>query len=62
MVRYTGQGRVAEVLGAEYVDFDKKVRANYLPGSIRDQLNVSPAKTQRALETLLEAMKNTLVL
>jgi penicillin G amidase len=43
MVRYTGQGRVAEVLGSEYVDFDKKVRANYQPGSVRNQLaNLPP--------------------
>jgi penicillin amidase len=43
MVRYTGQGRVAEILGSEYVDFDKKIRANYQPGSIREQLrNLAP--------------------
>ncbi len=50
MVRYTGQGRVAEVLGADYVDFDKKVRANYKPSSIREQLAGLPADEKELFE------------
>ena len=50
MVRYTGQGRVAEVLGSEHVDFDKKIRANYQPGSIREQLADLPSDDRDVFE------------
>lgn len=50
MVRYTGQGRAAEVLGSEYVDFDKKIRANYQPGSIREQLANLPPEDRDVFE------------
>ncbi len=38
MARYSGQGRVSEFLGEKYIDFDKKIRANYKPESIMAQL------------------------
>jgi penicillin amidase len=38
MARYAGQGRVSEVLGPSYVDFDKKIRSLYKPASIKNQL------------------------
>jgi penicillin amidase len=50
MVRYTGQGRVAEVLGADWVEFDKKVRANYKPSSIREQLAALPEEDRAVFE------------
>lgn len=55
MVRYTGQGRAAEVLGSEYVDFDKKIRANYQPGSIREQLQICRPKTGMCLKAMQPA-------
>jgi penicillin G amidase len=38
MAKRSTQGTVAEVLGAEYVDFDVSTRANYDPASIMSQL------------------------
>jgi len=38
MARRGGQGLTAEVLGEEYIAFDKKIRANYNPASIIKQL------------------------
>ena len=38
MARRSTQGRVAEVLGPEYVEFDKNVRRHFDPASIRRQL------------------------
>jgi penicillin amidase len=38
MARRGGQGLTAEVLGENYIDFDKKIRANYNPASIIKQL------------------------
>ena len=42
MVRYTGQGRVAEIMGGKFVDFDKKIRSNYNPLAIKAQLAALP--------------------
>ena len=39
MARRSTQGTVAEVLGAEFVDFDKGVRRRFDPASIRRQLD-----------------------
>ncbi|WP_254262368.1 penicillin acylase family protein [Marinobacterium weihaiense] len=33
------QGRMAEVLGADYIDYDKKIRTNYDPTSIQRQID-----------------------
>jgi len=38
MTRRSTQGRVAEVLGAEFLDYDKETRRLYDPASIRQQL------------------------
>ncbi len=39
MARRSTQGTVAEVLGPDYLDYDKKVRQHFDPASIRRQLN-----------------------
>ena len=39
MARRSGTGHVSEVLGAEFVDFDKQIRGNYWPWLIQEQLN-----------------------
>lgn len=50
MVRYTGQGRVAEILGKKHLDFDKKIRANYKPSSIKMQLSALPKEEKDIFE------------
>lgn len=44
MARRAFTGRVAEVLGAEYLGHDQSVRANYEPAAIRTQLDALPAE------------------
>ncbi len=39
MAKRSTQGKVAEVLGEEYVEFDKQIRGNYNPISIQRQLD-----------------------
>ncbi|MEX1349618.1 MAG: penicillin acylase family protein, partial [Desulfobacterales bacterium] len=39
MAKRSTQGKVAEVLGEEYVEFDKRIRGNYNPISIQRQLD-----------------------
>ena len=39
MAKRITQGKVAEVLGEEYVEFDKRIRGNYNPISIQRQLD-----------------------
>lgn len=46
MARRTGTGKVSEILGAEYIDFDKQIRSNYWPWSIQEQIKNS-SKEQR---------------
>ena len=40
------QGKVAEVLGEKYIDFDKGIRSNYNPVSIQRQLDYLSCKDQ----------------
>ncbi|WP_367104876.1 penicillin acylase family protein [uncultured Psychrobacter sp.] len=46
MARRTGTGEVSEILGAEFVDFDKQIRGNYWPWRVQEQLN-NASKDQR---------------
>ncbi|MGD9065436.1 MAG: penicillin acylase family protein, partial [Desulfobacterales bacterium] len=39
MAKRSTQGKVAEVIGEEYVEFDKRIRGNYNPISIQRQLD-----------------------
>ncbi|MCB1638519.1 MAG: penicillin acylase family protein, partial [Thiothrix sp.] len=48
--RRSTQGRVAEVLGADYLDFDKATRRNYNPVSIMQQLAALNADDRAILE------------
>ena len=50
MAKRSGQGRVAEVLGEEYVDFDKKTRSNFSPDSIKNQLEALPEEDKAVFE------------
>ncbi len=50
MARRGGQGLVAEVLGEKYIDFDRKIRANYNPASIIKQLNDLPEDDKAVFE------------
>jgi penicillin amidase len=42
MSKRTVLGMVAEVLGKDYIDFDKSIRSNYSPPSIRKQYDALP--------------------
>ena len=44
MARRSTQGMVAEVLGEEYLAFDTSIRTNYLPDSIKRQLQALPTE------------------
>jgi penicillin G amidase len=46
MARRSFTGRVAEVLGERFVDYDKSVRSNYKPDSIARQLERLPKQDQ----------------
>lgn len=50
MARRSTQGTVAEVLGEKFVDFDKSIRGNYWPASIRRQLADLPQRERDILE------------
>lgn len=50
MARRSTQGRVAEVLGEKFVAFDRSIRANFWPQSIRDQIDRLPAADRDILE------------
>ena len=41
MARRSGTGHVSEILGAEFVDFDKQIRGNYWPWDIQKQLDTA---------------------
>src|SRR5574341_1612007 len=42
MSKRTVHGTVAEILGKDYVEFDKSVRSNYSPASIKEQYEALP--------------------
>ena len=44
------QGRMAEVLGADYVDYDKKIRTNYDPIAIQRQIDALSTDDRAILE------------
>lgn len=50
MARRSTQGRVAEVLGDRFVDYDRKTRANYDPAAIAAQLAALPADDRAILD------------
>ncbi|VVD76378.1 penicillin acylase family protein [Pandoraea nosoerga] len=50
MARRSTQGTVAEVLGEKFVDFDKSIRGNYWPASIRRQLAELPQRERDILD------------
>ncbi|VVE61859.1 penicillin acylase [Pandoraea captiosa] len=50
MARRSTQGTVAEVLGEKFVDFDKSIRGNYWPASIRRQLADLPQRERDILD------------
>ncbi len=50
MARRSTQGRVAEVLGDKFVDYDRKTRANYDPAAIAAQLAALPDDDRAVLE------------
>ena len=50
MARRSTQGRVAEVLGASMVGFDKSIRANFSPERIQRQLAALPASDRQVLD------------
>lgn len=43
------QGRVAEVLGREYLDYDRRIVRNFTPASIVQQINALPEKQKDIL-------------
>ena len=50
MARRSALGTVAEVLGAEYVDFDRQTRSNFWPASIDRQLDELDGEERDILE------------
>ena len=50
MARRSTQGRVAEVLGASMVAFDKSIRGNFSPERIQRQLAALPASDRQVLD------------
>lgn len=50
MAKRATQGKVAEVLGEAYVDFDISIRRNFTPASIRRQLDALPSADRAILE------------
>lgn len=50
MARRSTQGRVAEVLGASMVAFDKSIRGNFSPERIQRQLAALPAADRQVLD------------
>ncbi|MGE6480148.1 penicillin acylase family protein [Psychrobacter namhaensis] len=50
MARRTGTGKVSEVLGAEFIDFDKQIRGNYWPWSVQDQVKNASKEERDVLD------------
>lgn len=50
MARRSTEGSVSEVLGEKFVDFDKSIRGNYWPESIRRQLGALPKRERDILD------------
>ncbi len=50
MARRSTQGKVAEVLGPKFLAFDRGIRANYWPQSIRDQIERLPKADRDILD------------
>ncbi len=50
MARRSSTGHVAEVLGAEFIDYDKKIRSEYWPASIQEQIAAATADHRDVLE------------
>ena len=50
MARRTVLGTVAEVLGSDYIAFDKSIRSNYTPSSIQQQYDKLSKKQKEIFE------------
>ncbi|UCF92542.1 MAG: penicillin acylase family protein [Desulfobacterales bacterium] len=50
MAKRTVLGTVSEVLGADYIDFDKGIRSNYTPAFIRQQYEALSKKQKPIFE------------
>ena len=56
MAKRTVLGTVSEVLGADYLDFDKKIRSNYWPASIKSQYESLRKKYKKIFEGYADGM------
>lgn len=56
MARRSTQGQVAEVLGSQFVNFDKDIRQNYWPDSIRTQIEALSADDKAILQGYADGM------
>ncbi|MEO0143122.1 MAG: penicillin acylase family protein, partial [candidate division WOR-3 bacterium] len=56
MARRTVLGKVSEVLGSAYINFDKGIRSNYSPDSIQAQLEALPRKYKDIFEGYADGM------
>ncbi|MEM2946790.1 MAG: penicillin acylase family protein, partial [Candidatus Bathyarchaeia archaeon] len=56
MTRRTVLGKVSEVLGSAYINFDKGIRSNYSPDSIQAQLDALPRKYKDIFEGYADGM------
>ncbi|MEQ5401600.1 penicillin acylase family protein [Providencia rettgeri] len=56
MAKRSTQGTVSEVLGKDYISFDKEIRNNYWPDSIHKQITQLPSKEQDILRGYADGM------
>jgi len=56
MAKRTVLGKVSEVLGPDYINFDKSIRSNYSPSSIKKQLEALPKKYKDIFEGYADGM------
>ncbi|ADO50023.1 penicillin G acylase [[Enterobacter] lignolyticus] len=56
MARRSTQGTVSEVLGSQYLNFDKDIRQNYWPASIHAQIAALPAEDKAILQGYADGM------
>ncbi|WP_166267198.1 penicillin G acylase [Providencia sp. M-27] len=56
MAKRSTQGTVSEVLGKDYISFDKEIRNNYWPDSIHKQINQLPSQEQDILRGYADGM------
>jgi len=56
MARRTVLGKVSEVLGSDYINFDKGIRSNFSPASIQKQLEMLPRKYKDIFDGYADGM------